>query len=152
MSSRHHPLRASLRIVTTVWTALVALSAYAGAVGLIGGGISFGDEIDERLPFDSLALAGLALLLFVALPATVAAAATWRQGPRAPDQVAGAAIFLVFWIGLELSFIQTYSWMHSAFLFIAVVTLLLARAMRRTPPLPPRHVARRLMVRAGEPV
>ena len=68
-----------LRVVTTVWTALVALAAYAGAVGLATGSMSLGEEIDERLPFDSFVLAGLALLVFVALPTTVAALATWRQ-------------------------------------------------------------------------
>ena len=64
-----------IRRTAAAVTGLIALSAYAGAVGLLGGGISFGDTIDARLPFGSLLLAGLALLAIVALPMTVAAVA-----------------------------------------------------------------------------
>ena len=38
-----------------------ALAAWSGAVGLIGGGLSFGSRLDQRLPFDSTVLAGVAL-------------------------------------------------------------------------------------------
>ena len=60
-----------IRVTAAAVTGLIALSAYAGTVGLLGGGISFGDTIDARLPFDSLILAGLALLAIVAVPMTV---------------------------------------------------------------------------------
>jgi hypothetical protein len=61
-----------IRVSAAVITGAVALSGYAGAVGLPGRGISFGDTIDGRLPFGSMFLAGLALLVIVAVPMTVA--------------------------------------------------------------------------------
>jgi hypothetical protein len=48
-----------IRFTAVAVTGLIALSAYAGVVGLLGGGISFGETIDARLPFGSLILAGL---------------------------------------------------------------------------------------------
>jgi hypothetical protein len=67
-----------VRVTAAVITGAVALSGYAGVVGLLGGGISFGDTIDARLPFGSLFLAGLALLAIVAVPMTVASVAALR--------------------------------------------------------------------------
>ena len=73
-----------IRVTAAAVTGLIALSAYAGAVGLLGGGISFGETIDARLPFDSLILAGLALLAIVAVPMTVAAVAAAKDTPLRP--------------------------------------------------------------------
>jgi hypothetical protein len=64
-----------LRIGTAALTGIIALSAYAGVIGLVGGAISFDETINARLPFHSLFLAGVALLFFVAAPMTVAATA-----------------------------------------------------------------------------
>ena len=90
-------------------TGLIALSAYAGVVGLLGGGISFGETIDARLPFGSLILAGLALLAFVAVPMTIAAVAAAKDTQRSADLVFAAGQLLVVWIGVELAFIKAYS-------------------------------------------
>jgi hypothetical protein len=72
-----------IRISAAVVTGGIALTGFAGVVGLIGGGLSFGPAINARLPFGSLVLAGLALLVFVAVPMTVAAlAAEESSGSR----------------------------------------------------------------------
>ena len=42
-----------------------AFAAWAGAVGLVTGGTDFGESINQRLPFDSLVLLGLALATIV---------------------------------------------------------------------------------------
>ena len=96
-------------------------SAYA--VGLLGGGISFGATIDARLPYGSLLLAGLALLAIVALPMTVAAVAAAKDTHHSPDLVFAAGLLLVVWIGVELAFIKAYSWFHPTYLAAAVVVL-----------------------------
>jgi hypothetical protein len=121
-------------------TGLIALSAYAGAVGLVGGGISFGDIIDARLPLGSLFLAGLALLVFVALPMTVAAVAAAKNTQHSPVLVFAAGLLLVIWIAVELAFIKAYSWFHPTYLAMAVIVLELGwlmdgagSAARRTP-------------------
>ena len=49
------------------FAALNAVAAWAGAVGLAAGGIDFGDHTNDRLPFDSLVLAGIALAVIVAV-------------------------------------------------------------------------------------
>jgi hypothetical protein len=52
-----------VRVTAAAVTDAIALSGYAGVVGLLGGGISFGDSIDARIPLGSLFLAGMALLV-----------------------------------------------------------------------------------------
>ena len=109
-----------IRRTAAAVTGLIALSAYA--VGLLGGGISFGATIDARLPYGSLLLAGLALLAIVALPMTVAAVAAAKDTHHSPDLVF-AGLLLVVWIGVELAFIKAYSWFHPTYLAAAVVVL-----------------------------
>jgi hypothetical protein len=62
------------------FAAFNAFGAWAGAFGLITGGTDFGDTIDDRLPFDSLVLAGLALAAIVGVPLTVLAWSAWIAG------------------------------------------------------------------------
>ena len=112
-----------IRVTAAAMTGLIALSAYAGAVGLLGGGISFGDTIDARLPFDSLLLAGLALLAIVAVPMTLAAIAAVKGTPHSRDLLFAAGLLLVVWIGVELAFIKAYSWFHPTYLAAAVMVL-----------------------------
>ena len=121
-----------IRVSSAVVTGVVALSGYAGVVGLLGGGLSFGETIDARLPFGSLFLAGLALLVIVAVPMTVAAVAAGRGNTYGGDLVFGAGLLLVLWIGVELAFIQVYSWFHPTYLVAAVVVLALGWLLSRT--------------------
>ena len=112
-----------IRVASAVTTAVIALSGYAGVVGLMGGGISFGDTINARLPFGSLALAGAALLVIVAVPMTVAAIAAGRDTRHSADIVFGAGLVLVAWIAVELAYIKVYSWFHPTYLVAAIVVL-----------------------------
>ena len=121
-----------VRFPAAVITGAVALSGYAGVVGLLGGGISFGDTIDARLPFGSLFLAGLALLAIVAVPMTVASVAAGRGMRYGADIVFAAGLALVAWIAGELAFIQAYSWFHPTYLVAAIVVLGLGWLMNRT--------------------
>ena len=120
-----------IRVTSAVTTAVIAFSAYAGAVGLMGGGISFGDTVNARLPFGSLVLAGAALLAIVAIPMTVAAVAAGRDTRRSSDIVFGAGLLLVAWIAVELAFIKAYSWFHPTYLVAAIVVLGLGWLMNR---------------------
>ena len=120
-----------IRRTAAVGTGLIALSAYAGVVGLLGGGISFGETIDARLPFGSLILAGLALLAIVAVPMTIASVAAAKGTHHGPDLVFAAGLLLVIWIGVELAFIKAYSWFHPTYLVAAIVVLSLGWLMIR---------------------
>ena len=97
----------------------------------MGGGISFGDTINGRLPFGSLFLAGLALLTIVAVPMTVASVAAGRGTRHAADIVFGAGLLLVAWIAVELAFIKAYSWFHPTYLVADIVVLTLGWLMQR---------------------
>ena len=70
--------RRRLQIGTAALTGIIALSAYAGVVGLVGGAISFDETINARLPYQSLFLLN-ALLLVVAVPMTAAAVGCIRD-------------------------------------------------------------------------
>jgi hypothetical protein len=121
-----------VRVTAAAVTGAIALSGYAGVVGLMGGGISFGDTIDARLPFGSLLLAGMALLAIVAVPMTVASVASGRGMQYAADIVFGAGLLLVAWIAVELAFIKAYSWFHPTYLLAAIVVLGLGWLINRT--------------------
>jgi hypothetical protein len=125
-------VRRPLQIATAILTGLIALSAYAGVVGLIGGWISFGETINARLPYDSLFLAGIALLFFVAAPMTVAAVASLRGLRYASDIVVGAALLLIAWIAIELAFIKSYAWFHPTYLAVGVLVVLCGWLLERT--------------------
>ena len=120
-----------IRMTSGVVTAVIALSAYGGVFGLMSGGISFGDVIDARLPFGSLVLAGVALLIIVAIPMTVASIAAIRATRHSADLVFGAGLLLVAWIAVELAFIKAYSWFHPTYLVAAIVVLGLGWLMIR---------------------
>ena len=125
-----------LQIGTAVLIGLIALSAYGGVVGLVGGGLSFGETIDARLPYGSLFLGGIALLFFVAAPMTLAAVVSLRDLRHAGDIVMGAGLLLVAWIAIELAFIKSYSWFHPTYLALGILVALggwlLNRADRQT--------------------
>jgi len=121
-----------VRVTAAAVAGAIALSGYAGVVGLMGGGISFGDTIDARLPFGSLFLAGMALLAIVAGPMTVASVAAGRGMRYAADIVFGAGLLLVAWIAVEFAFIEAYSWFHPTYLLAAIVVLGLGWLMNRT--------------------
>jgi hypothetical protein len=117
---------------------VIVLAGYAGTVGLVGGGLTFGPAIDARLPFQSLVLAGLALLAFVALPMTIAALAAQQDRRFGGDLVFASGLMLVLWIAVQLAFIKTYSWFHPTYLTAAIVVLGLGWLMNRWPSRPPR--------------
>jgi hypothetical protein len=78
-------------------------------------------------------VAGLALLGFVAVPMSVAAAAAARPGPFTAVAVLVAGELLIAWIAVELTFIQTYSWLQPLYLIGAGAVVALAWFLARAP-------------------
>ncbi|ORM36772.1 hypothetical protein [Williamsia sp. 1135] len=99
----------TLNTVAVIVSALTALLAVAGAVGIAGGGIDFGDDIEGRLPWDSRLLAGLALVIIVAIPTALAAAALRARSPRGPAILIAAGMMLFGWIILQVIIIQAFN-------------------------------------------
>jgi hypothetical protein len=95
-----------------------ALVALAGAVGLVGGGLDFGAEIDGRLPFESLVLAGCALAAIVGVPSLVLALAAWRGDPRTAACAVATGVALIGWIAVQVAFIRSFSWFQPTYVVI----------------------------------
>lgn len=98
--------------------AITAASAWFGAVGLVVGWIGFPDRIVRRLPFDSPALAGVALAAVVAAPSTVLAVEAQRGGRRTDLATLTVGALLVGWIVVQVIVIRTFSWFQPTFLLI----------------------------------
>lgn len=110
--------------------AVIALSAYAGALGLITGFLSLGEDLNERLPFDSPAFGGIALGVVVALPSTWLALLAWRGDPRTDAAARLAGVLLIGWILVELAIIRDLSFLHPTYLAIGLVLIWIGRSGR----------------------
>ena len=111
--------------------ALMALWAWAGAVGIAGGGIDFGPVITSRLPWQSTWLAACALAAGVAVPMSAAALLGMRRSPAAPPALMTAGLLLVGWIAVQLVFIRTFSWLQPVCAGYGLVLTLIAARTRR---------------------
>ncbi len=95
---------------------ILAVSAFAGAIGLATGSIDFGSTINSQLPFASPLLGGIALAAVVGVPMTVGAVAAWRGSKRAYPTALVAGALLVGWIVVEVTVIRTFSWLQPTLL------------------------------------
>ncbi len=101
-----------------VAAALVALSAWGGAAGLVTGSLALEGGLNARLPFHSPVLGGLALAALVAVPFTLLAASAWRGSERTDELALGSGALLVGWILVELAFVRALSFFHPLYLVI----------------------------------
>lgn len=100
------------------FAALNAFGAWAGAVGLITGGTDFGEVINDRLPFDSLVLAALALAIIVAIPLTLLAWSAWTGGPRTDELSLVVGLLLIGWILGQVAVIRAFSLFQPTYLVV----------------------------------
>jgi uncharacterized membrane protein len=101
-----------------VFAAVNAVGAWAGAFGLITGGTDFGDTINDRLPFHSLVLAGLALATIVGIPLTVLAWSAWTSAWRTDELALVVGLMLIGWIVGQIAVIRAFSWFQPAYLVV----------------------------------
>jgi hypothetical protein len=118
---------------TILWIAAVnAALAWSGAVGLVSGGLSFGSELDHRLPWDSRVVAGLALAMVVAIPLSALAWLAATDNPRTGLAAAVAGAALVAWIALQVAVLRTLSLFHPTYLAIGLWLVALGMHLRAT--------------------
>ena len=117
---------------------LLALSAFAGAIGLGTGSIDFGSTINTRLPLASPVLSGIALAAVVGAPMSVGAVAAWQGSKRAYPAALVAGALLVGWIVVEVSIIRTFSWLQPTLLAAGLTVAVVGYQgpERLTPPSP----------------
>lgn len=104
-------------------TGLIAVHAIAGAVGLIVGVLTPGDEAVARLPWHSTVLAGVTLAIVVGAPMAVAAVLLARRDAQGERVAAVAGAALIGWIALELAVLREFSWLQPVFLAAGILVL-----------------------------
>ena len=62
--------------------ACVSLSAFVGGIGLIGGGLSIGTKLEQRLPLHGPVFGGVALTLLVGMTFARVALLAWQGDGR----------------------------------------------------------------------
>lgn len=107
-----------------------ALAAWGGAIALVTGAIDFGDVINERLPFGSLVLAGVALATTVALPLTVLAWAAWTGSGKADDIALAAGVMLCGWIVVQVAVLRAFSLFQPAYLIVGALFIAASHRVR----------------------
>jgi hypothetical protein len=110
-----------------VFAAVNAAAAWGGAIALLAGWTDFGDRLDHRLPFESPALAGLALAVIVAVPLSGLAALAWRGDPRTARAAMCAGVVLVAWIAVQLAFLRAFSVFQPAYVVIGLLFVVAGR-------------------------
>lgn len=112
-----------LKTVATIAAALTGLLAFAGAIGVVGGGADFGKQVEERLPWESPVLAGIALALVVGVPTTLAAFTLWRSMPQAAVTTLIAGLMLVAWIAVQIAVIREFNPLQVIFGLLGLLLL-----------------------------
>ncbi|MGS2811409.1 hypothetical protein [Nocardia sp. MW-W600-9] len=112
----------------------VAFWAFAGAFGLISGGVGLGDEITARLPFSSPVLAGLLLASIVGVPMTATATLALRTRPSAPIAGVASGLLLLGWVTVQPLLIGQFNWLQPVFGLLGGIVSLLGYWLHRPIP------------------
>lgn len=104
--------------------ALNAVGALAGAVGLTTGFLALGPALEDRLPWQSPVVAGIALGLLVALPNGALVAVALRRGRGTGLLGIAVGVAMVVWILVELAFIRELSFLHPVYVAVGIVMVL----------------------------
>ena len=115
------------RTAVVAFAAVIAGSAFAGAVGLATGTLDLGHTLNQRLPLHSPVLGGLALALVVGVPTTVVAIMVLRRDPRAGRAAFAAGLLLIAWIVVEIAFIRDISFLQPFFAGVGVAFIVIGR-------------------------
>jgi hypothetical protein len=112
--------------------ATLAVGGVYGAAGLVFSLDGFDMPVDwlSPLPLSSWVLPGLALLVGVALPLGAAAAAGWRDDPRAGALSRLAVGLLLAWLALQLAVMGLRAPVQVVTLALALLLLVLTRRAR----------------------
>ena len=129
----HEAPRTSRRTAVAAVAAVNALAAWGGAVALVVGVLDFGDVLNDRLPFDSLVLAGIALAVVVAVPLSVLAAAAWTGHPRTEELCLAAGTALIAWIVVQILFLRSVSVLQAVYLGVGSYFVVASHRVRLGP-------------------
>lgn len=120
----------SVRITLIVVDLFAAISAFAGAIGLVVGYMNIPLSVLSGSPFVDFTIPALLLGVVVGGSALVAGLIT-LFGPRRAEPLASgiAGCIMVGWITIELAMIGLGSWLQPAYLVVGLVMIGLAAAL-----------------------
>jgi hypothetical protein len=104
-----------------------AIAAIGGAVGLATGTLELGKNLNDRLPFASPVLGGIALAAVVAMPFTVVALLAWRGDDRTDTAAMIAGALLIGWIIVQLALLRAPSVLQAIYAAVGVAFFLYGR-------------------------
>ncbi|QIS03684.1 hypothetical protein F5X71_16360 [Nocardia brasiliensis] len=111
---------------------VVAIWAFAGALGLITGVIGLGAGLEQRLPLHSPVFAGVLLAVVVGVPMTVTGVLAARNDERTPVVAMAAGLVLVGWIAVQLAVIREFSVLQPICVLFGLIVLALGVLELRT--------------------
>jgi hypothetical protein len=114
-----------------IFAGINAVAAWGGAIGLATGALSITPQLEQRLPFASPVLGGLALGTFVAVPLSVLAWCAATGHRRTTSIAAGVGTLLIGWIVVQVLFLRSFSPFQPTYLAIGAGLIVWSR--RRTP-------------------
>lgn len=109
----------------------IFISAIAGAVGLIGGGINIPLSLIEGSVFSSYLIPGLVLGIVIGGTHLVAAFSVWKRRRFAADISAVAGFGLVIWIFVEMYIMEAAHWAHTLYFTCGIIMLALSFLLLR---------------------
>ena len=121
----------TLRIILAIVAGLGALDAFAGAWGLIGGGIVFAPDIAALIPFP-LWIPGVILGVAVGGTMLLACLAATLNTRFTAELAVFAGAVSMGWISVQVAMIGYVSWMQPAVFTHGLVALALGFALRST--------------------
>lgn len=126
----HCPSVSLLRRLLLFTELFVFISAVAGAVGLIGGGINIPLSLIEGSVFSSYLIPGLILGFIIGGTSLLALIAVWKKNRFAADLSAIAGFGLVIWIFVEMYVIRASHWSHALYFACGMAILLFSFLLR----------------------
>ena len=111
-------MRALLELFVAFW-------AFAGGIGMMGGGLELPSEWLEGTPFSDYFIPGLILFIVVGGSMLAASFAVWSRNRFAGPASLVVGSILLFWITVQVVLIGYRSWMQPTFFAfgLAVVAL-----------------------------
>lgn len=105
-------------------TAVVAVSAWVGALGLVIGAVDFGETVNARLPFHSAVFAGITLAVLIAVPMSVVTYLAAHRDTRTSPAAVVAGALLIGWIAVEVGVIRVFTALQPIGVLAGLVILL----------------------------
>ena len=120
MTTRPHDRSSWPRRWLLFLAVLNTVTALFGAWGLVSGALDLG-HVTGRLPWDSAAVAGVALGLLVAVPNAALVVVALRRGRYTGLVGIAVGTAMVAWIVVELAFIRELSFFHPLYVAIGLL-------------------------------